>query len=153
MLAFGLNWEQGALVPGRSNDALAAYVLHSGISLPILAQQEIDLSLRSTGHRGANYVIESDPSDGAYLDTYGFLLWAQEVLNEKGYKAPLLIAHPHHLPRVQAVAAKLGIAAITRGGLRSVWDKNSAQPWTRGPARWIMRELGAIGLYARRGQL
>jgi uncharacterized SAM-binding protein YcdF (DUF218 family) len=88
-----------------------------------------------------------------YLDTHEFAVRVQSIMDDHGWKTAELIAHPHHLPRVQAVFASRGIEATTSADVRSVWDRKSTQPWTRSPLRWAIRELFAIWLYEQRGWL
>lgn len=71
----------------------------------------------------------------------------------RGWKTAALIAHPHHLPRAQAVFEARGIETATLPDVRTIWDCKSSQPWTRGPFRWAIRELFAIWLYEQRGWL
>lgn len=70
-----------------------------------------------------------------------------------GWDTAELIAHPHHLPRAQAVFASLGIETTSWADVRSIWDRKSSQPWTRSPLRWAIRELFVVLIYLLAGAM
>lgn len=143
----------GVREPGPCNEYLASLALATSNGRPIVAQVEIDQAIRSLRpSMGADHVIGST-RDGQYLDTREFAVQVHSIMDDYGWKTAALIAHPHHLPRAQAVFASRGIETTTSAGVRSIWDRRSSQPWTRSPLRWAIRELFAIWLYERRGWL
>lgn len=155
VLAFGYVEEHGnggRVIPGASNIYLAEFVASRQLSRPVIAQHELIEPLRRLAGVDPTFVI-SEATTGGYLDTYDFMAQASVILAKNKLKRPLVLAHPHHLPRVQAVANKLGIDATYEGGLQAVWEKHSAQRWTRGPLRWFIREVIAISVYRRRGYI
>ena len=154
-LAFGYRLARaGVREPGPCNEYLAALALATSNGRPIIAQAEIDQAIRPLRRNiGADHVIESTLDSGRYLDTRECAVRVHSIMCDLGWKTAILIAHPHHLPRAQAVFASHGIETATPPGVRSVWDHASSQAWTRSPLRWAIRELFAIWLYERRGWL
>ena len=153
-LAFGYRFRAGARGPGLCNEYLASLVLTTSNGRPIVAQAEIDQAIRSLRpDMGADHVICSAQDPERYLDTYELAIQVRSIMGDYGWETAELIAHPHHLPRAQAVFASLGIETRTSAGVRSIWDRQSSQPWTRSPLRWAIRELVVICLYERRGWL
>jgi uncharacterized SAM-binding protein YcdF (DUF218 family) len=144
----------GVREPGPCNEYLASLALTTSNGRPIIAQVEIDHAIHSLRpSMGADHVIGSTRDRERYLDTREFAVQVHSIMGDYGWKTAALIAHPHHLPRAQAVFTSRGIETATSTGVRSVWDSKSSQPWTRSPLRWAIRELFAIWLYERRGWL
>jgi hypothetical protein len=154
-LTFGYRFTRtGVRESGPCNEYLASLALALSNGRPIIAQAEIAQAIRSLRpSAGADHVIGSAQDLVQYLDTHEFAVRVQSIMDDHGWKTAELIAHPHHLPRVQAVFASRGIEATTSADVRSVWDRKSTQPWTRSPLRWAIRELFAIWLYEQRGWL
>jgi uncharacterized SAM-binding protein YcdF (DUF218 family) len=154
-LAFGYRLiRAGAREPGPCNEYLASLTLATNSGQPIIAQAEIDQAIRSLRLGvGVDHVIRSARNPKRYLDTRECAVQAHTVMSDHGWRTAALIAHPHHLPRAQAVFAALGIEIATPGGLWAVWDRTSSQPWTRGPVPWVIHEAGALWWYERRGWL
>ncbi|MGH3786627.1 MAG: YdcF family protein [Pseudonocardiaceae bacterium] len=154
-LAFGYRLiRAGVREPGPCNEYLAARALTTSNGRPIVAQAEIDQAIRSVRPSiGADHVIGSARDPKRYLDTYELAVQVHAIMNRYGWKTAVLIAHPHHLPRAQAVFSTLGIHTVTCAGVRPIWDSKSSQSWTRGPLRWAIREPFAIWLSERRGWL
>ncbi len=144
----------GVREPGPCNEYLAALALTTSSGRPIVGQVEIDQAIRSLQpNMGADHVIGSARNSERYLDTREFAVQVKSIMGDYGWKTAALIAHPHHLPRAQAVFASCGIETATSAGVRSIWDRKSCQPWTRSPLRWAIRELFVILLSERRGWL
>ncbi len=153
-LAFGYRRAGVAREPGPCNEYLAALTLATSNGRPIIAQAEIDQAIRSCRPGvGAAQIIGPTLNSERYFDTRECAVQAHSIMSDSGWKTAALIAHPHHLPRVQAVFASYGIETATPPDIRAIWDRESNQPWTRGPLRWAIRELFAIWLYERRGWL
>lgn len=155
VLTFGYRLiRTGVREPGPCNEYLASLALATSNGRPIIAQVEVYEAIRSLRPSiGADHVIGSARDPEQYLDTHEFAVQVHSIMGAYGWKTAALIAHPHHLPRSQAVFASLGIETTTSAGMRSIWDRKSSQPWTRGPLRWAIRELPVICLYERRGWL
>lgn len=142
----------GIRQPGPCNEYLATIALGTSNGRPIVAQTEIDQAIRSLqAGTGADYVIRSARDPQRYLDTHELALQVRCIMNDRGWKTAVLIAHPHHLPRAQAVFAALDIETATPAGVRAIWDPRSSQVWTRSRPPWAVRELSALWLYQRRG--
>ncbi len=154
-LDFGHRLVQGgAREPGTCNEYLASLALTTSNGRPIIAQVEINQAicfLRSS--MGADHIIGSPRHHGRYFDTHELAVQVHSIMAGHGWTTAALIAHPHHLPRTQAVFASRGIETTTPAGVRSIWDLKSNQLWTRSPLLWASRELLAILLYERRGWL
>jgi hypothetical protein len=154
-LAFGYRAVRaGVREPGPCNEYLASLALTTSNGRPVVAQVEIDQAIRSLRpNMGADHAIGSARDPKRYLDTRELAVQVHSIMNDYDWKTAALIAHPHHLPRAQAVFASLGIDTATPAGVRPIWDRESSQSWTRSPLRWAIRELFAIWLSERRGWL
>lgn len=154
-LAFGYIFTPaGVREPGPCNEYLASLALATSDGRPIVAQVEVNQAIRSLRpSMGADHVIRSARDPERYLDTREFAVQAHRIISDNGWKTAVLIAHPHHLPRAQAVFSSLGIETATPAGVRSIWDRTSSQPWTRSPLRWAIRELFAMWVSEQRGWL
>lgn len=154
-LAFGYRLVRaGAREPGPCNEYLASVALATSNGRPIVAQAEIDQAIRSLRPgMGADHVIDSARHPEHYLDTREMAVQVHSVMRAYGWQTAALIAHPHHLPRAQAVFESCGIETATSAGVRSIWDRKSCQSWTRSSLHWAVREPFAIWLSERRGWL
>ncbi|MGH7750343.1 MAG: hypothetical protein ACREQ5_37060, partial [Candidatus Dormibacteria bacterium] len=136
-LDFGYRLVQsGILEPGPCNEYFASLALATSNGRPIVSQAEVDQAIRSVrGGMGADHVIRSARNPERYLDTREFAVQVHSIMDGYGWTSAALIAHPHHLPRAQAVVSSRGIEVATPAGVRSIWDRESNQPWTRNPIR------------------
>ena len=142
----------GLREPGPCNEYLSNNALVTSHDRPIVAQVEIDQAIRSLREGlGADYVIRSARDPQRYLDTHECGVQVRSIMDDRGWKTAVLIAHPYHLPRAQAVFAALDIETATPAGVRAIWDRRSGQVWTRCRPAWAVRELLALWLYQRRG--
>jgi len=142
----------GLREPGPCNEYLASTALATNHGRPIIAQAEIDQAIRSLREGlGADYVIRSARNPERYLDTHECALQVRSIMDDRGWKTAVLIAHPHHLPRAREVFAGLDIETVTPAGVRAIWDPTSGQVWTRSRPACTVRELLALWLYQRRG--
>jgi hypothetical protein len=146
--SFGFQRTANGILPGRTNEYLASQAALLAVGRPILAQAEVYDALVDMG--AAQQVYKIAARDKGYFDTRAFLLECMPVLTAHCYRLPLIIAHPHHLPRTQATAHALGLDISCPGGLQAVWDKTSEQAWTRSVYTWMPREVVTIYTYARR---
>jgi hypothetical protein len=151
VLSFGYRMNNGCVAPGLANEHLAAQAVRLAAGKPILAQAELHDVLIDLGAKGPLYRIAG--SAGQYFDTRAFFVSCLPILSTHQYRIPQLIAHPFHMPRAQAAARVLDLDIRCCKGLQRIWDRGSAQTWTRSPARWIPREVYATFAYARRGWL
>jgi hypothetical protein len=140
------------LQPGASNEDLAGYALQHFGQLPRIFQGEIaDAYLRFVP--GA-YIdrIGAHRQPGRYLDTREVAEQAWNIMKQHGWQTAALLAHGHHLPRVDAVCRKLGISAIVLPGLEKIrFCPDSAQRWTRSRRAWLPREVATILYYRCKG--
>ena len=117
---------------------------------PLVLQFEIANEL---AHK--NYVIfeiKEHRNKGEYLDTNEVAQQALKIMDKQNLEKPVLVAHPFHVPRVDAVCKKLGIKTIVPSGLNSIrFDPDSEQEWTRNPKAWGIREELAILESKKRG--
>lgn len=72
----------------------------------------------------------------------------------QGYLTALIVAHPHHVARADAVCETLGMRTVVSDGLTTIdFDRYSAQRWTRSQPKWSVRETLAIAHYETVGWL
>jgi uncharacterized SAM-binding protein YcdF (DUF218 family) len=75
-------------------------------------------------------------------------------MRANGYATALVVAHPNHVARADAVCDTLGMSTVVPDGLASVgFDAQSAQHWTRSQPKWSVRETLAIAYYELVGWL
>jgi cytosine/adenosine deaminase-related metal-dependent hydrolase len=116
------------------------------LSLPFILQWEIASAL--SGSSSPTWSIDRHASHGLYLDTREVARQAWEIMRAQGYTTALLVAHPHHVARADAVCETLGMRTVVPDGLTSIdFDPDSAQRWTRSQPKWSVRETLAIAYY------
>lgn len=128
--------------PGRSNEALAliAQAHYERYGLPIIAQIEVAEALAVLGV-SVHTVVRAHRQPGKYLDTVEVLRQAKAVCDLNGWSVATLVSHPHHSDRVQAIAQRLDFRHTFTAVSAPVYDLASTQWWTRGPIRFMLREL------------
>ena len=148
--SFGFRKDGNKIIPGLSNKQLALCIKERFARLQKILQFEIADALGdSTAIR-----IEKHRTPSAYLNTREVAEQALVIMKERGYKKPIIVAHPFHMPRTDAICQKLGMQTIAPHGLESVqFDQKSEQPWTRDQASWISKEATSIKRYAEQGKI
>lgn len=141
--SFGLEGQGESAKPGKGNEQIAEFAYKHFGKLPKLFQWEVadaypddgTVQLRVARHR----------KEGEYLHTYEVAEQFKTYMTQKGLKRAVLIAHPHHVPRCDAVCRKLEIDTVVPVGLEVIpFDSNSSQEWTRSKAAWAEREPASI---------
>lgn len=166
--SFGYRSVRKKVLPGLSNQDLANVALKHYPDLPKILQFEIadayveaggDASniIRITKFRGHSQKEDAAEMDDVakHLDTREVAAQAQLIMKQRGWKSALLLAHPYHMPRVQAVCTRLGIDWVTTGDERGAveFDPMSAQKWTRNLDQWRGYEPLALMYYRLKGWL
>jgi hypothetical protein len=149
-LSFGGRQEaDGKITPGPINEALGrqALDLANKYDLPILAQKEVaDVIQEIAGDDDSKsrvcLCVSKHRNEGEYLDSYEVLQQMARYALFKGMQSPIVIAQAYHAPRVARQAKYVCFKnVIVPEGLTRDWDKQSCQPWTRGPLFWVPREI------------
>jgi hypothetical protein len=141
----------GSIDPGEVNRYLADEISRLDGQRPVIAQFEINDALKQ--HRGFEADVCVTSRNRPYLDTREVAAAAAAAMSENGWRRALVIAQAHHVPRADSTMLAMGVETVTPPGLRSVWDRQSSQTWTRGPVAWAVREPGAVMYYLLRGWL
>jgi len=155
--SFGYRREHSQVFPGLSNEDLANVALKYYNEIPKILQFEIADAYGAAGGHKEQIAkrITKHRQAGSYLDTHEVAAQAKLYMAQRKWRQALLLAHPHHLPRVDAVCRMLGMQTIvtehTRGAVE--FDLKSAQKWTRSLKAWCEYEPEAIELYRLRGWL
>jgi uncharacterized SAM-binding protein YcdF (DUF218 family) len=156
-LSFGYRGKPGHATPGLSNQDLANFAIKHFPDLPKILQFEIADAYEEAEGAGAKDImrVSQHRLKGKYLDTREVAAQAQLLMKQHGYKRAALLAHPNHMPRVDAVCAKLGIQTIVVEGLKGAieFDPQSTQKWTRELDQWRGYEPQAIEFYQLKGWL
>lgn len=148
--AFGRRKIGNAVQPGLSNQQMSSYLNRRYLNLPKIVQFEIAAALQATAVR--IYRIEQHRQPGAYLDTREVAEQAKQIMDRHGWKKAIIIAHPYHMPRADAVCRKLGMDTVAPAGLRAIgFDPDSEQEWTRNAASCSENEAQAIDQCVREG--
>jgi hypothetical protein len=148
--AFGFR-RRGTVLPGLSNEDLAHFIADNFPSLPKIIQFEIADAAPALEQV---FRIEKHRQEAKYLDTREVALQAFELMKRHGWEQAVIVAHPGHMPRADAVCQKIGIATIAPVGLEVVrFDPHSEQAWTRDSRSWAAHEDIAIPDSYKRGWL
>ena len=144
--SFGYRATSGHLVPGVSNEILAALIAERYCRFPLILQWEIAAALTHIPRQ--LWRIERHAESGRYLDTREVARQARTVMKAQQYETALIVAHPHHVARADAVCTRLGMRTVVPDGLEKIgFDPRSHQPWTRTQPTWSVRETMAIAYY------
>jgi hypothetical protein len=144
--SFGYRSSKGHSTPGVSNRQLAVIIAEHYLELPLILQWEIAAGLPVEASRV--WRIERHAKKHQYLDTREVARQARAIMQQQNYMTALVVAHPHHVGRVDAVCQRLGMHTVVPDGLDGVdFDARSRQPWTRRQPAWAVRETMAIAYY------
>ncbi|MFA5107546.1 MAG: hypothetical protein WC497_04440 [Patescibacteria group bacterium] len=142
--------------PGASNRALArhAVCLAKRYLIPIISQWEVvyAIYLMDPGwyRANANNIDAVWPPHEGYFATYHVKEQSRERMRCRRLTGrPIELAHPAMLIRAVPILWKLGLNPIVESVSWHafwkhelwVWDGDSIQPWTRGFAHWLNREI------------
>lgn len=155
--SFGYRGRGKHIEPGLSNQDLANVAIRHYDKLPKILQWEIaDAYIdQHKDHHPPIVRISKHRQRGKYLDTFEVAAQAKEAMRQRGWKKAVLLAHPYHLPRVQAVCTRLGIDWVATDDLRGAveFDLKSTQKWTRDLEAWRGYEPLAMSFYRAKGWL
>src|SRR3989344_3252611 len=147
--SFGYRKMADGIEPGISNQDLAKFIEVNIKNKPLILQFEIADALRGNYDI---YRIEKHRRSGEYLGTDEGAKQAFDIMKSKNWKTAIIVAHPHHIPRVDAVCRMLGIETIVPKGLEKIrFDPESDQEWTKNKEAWAIRERLAIKFYSENG--
>jgi hypothetical protein len=155
-LSFGYRLgTDGVIVPGKSNERLAQFIVERYLDKPVIAQYEIALAIEAQTGRRIDRVIGGRPEADAryYLGTREVLARSAAMMKSMALPSALIVAHPFHVARAKSMAKSLGIQAAVPPGLPEVWDSKSHQTWTRSPRLWRARELPTLLMFTAMGWL
>jgi hypothetical protein len=141
--SFGYRESGDEVEPGIINEYLAEFALSLDLGKPILAQSEVAKAVDRISKEPGRSIPIGGPQEHSvrYISTCDVLEQCLEIMQKNGWSAATIVAHPFHLPRVDLTARRLGIETAVPPGLKPLWDRASAQAWTRGPTLWRGREL------------
>lgn len=154
--AFGRVLQGRAILPGNSNQELAAFAHDHCPGLPGILQYEIAAAYKRLDHAPgeAMHVVAAHRQPGRYLDTRELGDQAWQIMQARGWRTAVVLAQGHHMPRAIAVCRRLGMNTVAMPGLEQIgFCHGSAQLWTRNRTLWFAREVGAILHYRRLGWL
>lgn len=150
--SFGFRKRASHVEPGQSNQDMARLINKLYARLPKIVQFEIADALPKEAYRTGIYRIEKHRESEEYLDTREVAAQAKAIMDSHGWKRAVVVAHPYHMPRVDAVCQKLGIGVVVPDDLGSIrFDPESEQEWTRDPSSCAENEAKAIDEYAKKG--
>jgi hypothetical protein len=143
----------GRETPGESNRALARWLAgHNPGRKPAIVQEGVYLALQELeesrpGLRVSDWAIRLPDRPGVYVDTAGAALQTWAVMDLKGYRRPVLVAHDLQLQRMVWTFDQLAFGDLVVPDMPSIpFDAGSSQHWgTRSRAGWLVWEL----LFAR----
>ena len=150
VFAFGNRTDdQGDLVPGPTNEALAATVsaFVAEHPVPVFAQWEVAEILIAGGVPAVTSIDPEIDADGklVYLSTEGVAEKAVELAAGEGSELGQVgvIAFQDHAVRSVMTAQGSGMTAAVPAGteLPSDYDPDSTQPWTRDRATFVSTDL------------
>jgi hypothetical protein len=144
--SFGWHEVDGQHTSGKINYLLAGYIAeHADPNVPWLLQSEIAQALPPDCQPAYLFTIRTPETPGEeYLDSWGVLQQAYSAMAVEKCNRPLIVAQAHHVGRVAAQAARIGMTPVVRSGLPREFDRHSAQWWTRSRLRWASREVPGL---------
>ena len=149
--SFGYRGPPGKVTPGLSNEDLADVASRHFAKLPKILQVEIADAYVATGgaDSGDIFRITKHREEGKYLDTREVAVQAKDYMDKEGWQTAVVLAHPNHMPRADAVCRALGIETIVTADVKGAveFDPQSTQKWTRNLTAWREYEPEAIELY------
>jgi uncharacterized SAM-binding protein YcdF (DUF218 family) len=155
--SFGYRGKPEHPEPGLSNEDLATVALRHYAKLPKIFQVEIATAYETAGGVDSDAVfrIAKHHIEGEYLDTREVAVQAKEQMDKRGWRTALILAHPNHMPRADAVCRALGIETVVPAEVKGAveFDPQSTQKWTRDLTSWREYEPEAIELYRLKGWL
>jgi len=155
--SFGYRGKADNPEPGLSNEDLAQVAIRHYAKLPKIFQGEIATAYEAA--RGVEskdiFRITKNRVAGKYLDTREVAVQAKEHMDKKGWKTGVILAHPNHMPRADAVCRELGIETVVTADVKGAveFDPQSTQKWTRNLTAWREYEPEAMELYRLEGWL
>ena len=152
-LSFGQRGHRYNIEPGLSNQDLAEFAKQHFADLPKTLQFEIADAYAEIGGVDEVERISEHRKPGKYLDTREVVDQAKLIMDRHGWKTVVVLAHPMHLPRVDAVCRKLGMQTVAVPGLNGAieFDPLSTQSWTRNADKFRGYEPLALVLYGLKG--
>jgi hypothetical protein len=141
--------------PGLSNEDIADLAVRKYPDLPKIFQFEIADAYKTLEGPNAKQVtrIEKHHDPRYYLDSREVAYQAAEIMKKHGWKNAIIMGHPNHIPRLDAICKRLGINTIvTRdeyGGVE--FDLRASQKWTRSIDKWRSYEPLVIMYYWLKG--
>ena len=148
---FGYRLEDNKIEPGLSNTDLANFIVNLNLSIPLITQFEIKMALPENRQEGI-FSITKHRIEGEYLNSLEVAEQAKIIMKDHDWEKALIVAHPHHIPRVDAICRKLGIITIVPRGLEAVrFDPESEQSWTRSQENWCAKEKLSLLFHAQKG--
>lgn len=166
--SFGYRADHRKVTPGLSNQDLANVALKHYANVPKILQFEIADAYAASGgdmakvERISKFRAAGNKTNAqemaavmTHLDTREVGVQAQAIMEHRGWKTAVLLAHPFHMPRVQAVCTKLGIAWVATADERGAveFDPLSDQKWNRDIDHWRGYEPLALMYYRLKGWL
>lgn len=155
--SFGYRGKPGAVMPDLSNEDLASVAIRHYAKLPKIFQFEIADAYNAAKGPAAKTIfrIAKHREDGKYLDTREVAEQAKLEMDKRGWRVAIILAHPYHMPRCDAVCRRLGIETVTPHDVKGAveFDLQSVQRQTRNLTDWREYEPEAIELYRLKGWL
>lgn len=137
--------------PESPNGALARFIMRNEDGQPIVVDQTLarafpKSTLLDVAVGGA--VSDAMGSIGGSWET---IMQAKQYMDKEELRRPAMAAHAFHIGRVAMQAEKIGMKdVIIPSGLPSIFDRQSAQIWTRAAGLWVPREV--LGSFVLRHQ-
>lgn len=170
-VGLGAGLETSRLIPGEPNETIARALVYAGRDFgygddlpPILAQWEFaETRVFATGgwrHPKIGAVLGL-PDE--YRNTREIIMEAKTMMDKRGWKTALIVAHPWHLARCQWTAQKLGIVVVhdlnlandLNDTLDPIWNSRVQVPenqtQTTSLGAWLWYEFRARGYFWLKG--
>lgn len=138
---------------GQANAAIAEYVFTSFRKLPKIMQVEVVVAYERFEDRSLTpiFTIEENRSRGAHLDTREVNAQAVDIMHWYGWKRAFVVAHAHHIARVDATLLKMGVETVVPTQLPKTWDRHAEQAEVRSALHFGLVTVAAVGIYKFHG--
>lgn len=145
--AVTLAWCRAHVEPGNPNRSLAMELMDAvhHLHVPVIAQWEVIAACPAdwyNHHQSAVICLWPSATPGEYFSTRDVLRLSLQLMEQRGWNRPVILAHAGQAMRVAMMVRKMaGDWPSVLPNLPDDYDRESVQPWTRGRFAWMIHEF------------
>ncbi len=132
--------------PGKPNREIAKIVVEllDEYHIPAIVQWEIATAFSEEWYaqHKKEIICIWPPEENEHFDTRSVIIESAEVIREKNFVHPVVVAHKQQIVRTALIVKKYcGIFPLTSKKQPNIFDAHSIQWWTRNIFFWSFREF------------